>query len=63
MFVKRFIVVNTPGDPGLGCLNKLILSYELADKATHRVVVEFRSGHTSHGASLWRASACPHSEW
>jgi hypothetical protein len=62
LFVKRFIVVNTPGDPGLGCLATLIMSYELADKTTHRVAVGFRSGDNSHGASQWQANACPRGE-
>jgi hypothetical protein len=63
LFVKRFIVVNTPGDPGLGCLSRLTMSYQLADKTTHRVTVGFRSGDTSRGVSRWQANACPRSEW
>ena len=62
LFVKRFLVVNTPVDPGLGCFTKLIMSYELADKTTHRVAVQFRSGDSGHAGSQWQASACPHAE-
>lgn len=62
LFVKRFVVVNTPGDPGLVCLNRLIVSYELADKSNHRVAVDFRVADGAHGKSLWQANACPRGE-
>jgi hypothetical protein len=63
LFVKRFIVVNTPDDPGLGCLTKLILGYELADKPPHRVAARFRPGDNAHAKSLRQASSCPRGEW
>jgi len=62
LFVKRFIVVNTPADPGLGCLAKMIVSYELADQTTHRVAVGFRGADASRGASQWQAGVCPRGE-
>jgi len=62
LFVKRFLVVNTPGDFGLGCFTKLIISYELADKTTDRVAVRFRGGDTPNRVSRWQANACPYGE-
>jgi hypothetical protein len=62
LFVRRFVVVNTPGDSSLGCFTKVILSYELADKTSHRVAVEFRSGYDPYGVSEWQSDACPHGE-
>ena len=63
LFVKRFVVVNTPDDPGLGCLSRLVIRYDLADKTTHLVAVDFRTGDASRGRSLWQSNVCPHGEW
>ena len=63
LFVKRFIVVNTPDDSGLGCLSRLVMRFQLADRSTHQVAVGFRFGDNPRGASRWQANVCPRREW
>jgi len=55
LFVKRWLVVNTPADPTLGCLTNLVLTYELADKSSHRVALSFRN---TNAPSEWQANVC-----
>jgi hypothetical protein len=60
LFLKRYLVVNTPYAPDLPCMSNLIMTYELSDKSTHRVAVTFR-GPTS-SVSEWQANVCPRNE-
>ena len=62
LFSKRYLVVNTPEDPSLGCLTKVIMTYELGDKTSHRVALDFRSVVNQRGVSKWQESACPRGE-
>ncbi len=55
LFVKRWLVINTPDQPALKCLTSVTMTYALADKASHRVVLPFRSP-----SSLWQQNVCPH---
>jgi hypothetical protein len=54
LFSKRWIVVNTSSDPRVGCMLAVTLTYELADKTSHRVALTFRRGYESQ----WQREAC-----
>ena len=54
LFVKRWLVINTPDQPALKCLASVILTYTLADKTSHRVALSFRSP-----GSQWQQDVCP----
>jgi hypothetical protein len=62
LFARRFVVINTPNDQGLGCFSRVILTYELADKSSHKVAVDFRSGADWQERPAWQANACPRRE-
>jgi hypothetical protein len=54
LFTKRWIVLSTSADPKLGCISAVTLTYELADKTTHRVALAFRNT----ASSEWQRAAC-----
>lgn len=60
LFVKRWLVVNTPGEetPGLGCLSTVIMTYELSDKTSHHVALAFRYSYDRAGQSPWQQTLC-----
>jgi len=55
LFVKRWLVINTPDQPALKCLTSVLLTYALDDKTSHRVALSFRSL-----PSQWQQDVCPH---
>jgi hypothetical protein len=57
LFAKRWLVVNTPADPGLGCIASVTMIFELADKSSHRVALNFRAVELSP-SSLWQRESC-----
>jgi hypothetical protein len=55
LFVKRWLVVNTPADPSLSCLTSVVMTYELSDKTSHRIVLGIRNpGATGE----WQSNVC-----
>jgi hypothetical protein len=60
LFLRRYLIVNTPQAPELPCLNSVTMTYEVSDKSTHRVAVSFRS--RNNNASEWQANVCPRDE-
>jgi len=57
LFVKRWLVINTPDQPALKCLTSVTMTYALADKTSHRVALVFRSI-----GSQWQQNVCPRQE-
>lgn len=57
LFVKRWLVINTPDRPALKCLTSVTMTYALADKTSHRVALVFR-----WIGSQWQQDICPHQE-
>jgi hypothetical protein len=57
LFVKRWLVINTPDQPALNCLTSVTMTYALADKTSHRVALAFRLI-----GSQWQQNVCPHEE-
>ena len=51
------VLVNTPADPGLGCIASVTMIFELADKSSHRVALNFRAVELSP-SSLWQRESC-----
>lgn len=60
LFLKRYLIVNTPQAPELPCLTVVTMTYDLSDKSTHRVAVRFRIPYNN--SSEWQANVCPHDE-
>lgn len=56
LFVKRWLVVNTPADPTLGCLTNVVMTYEFSDKTSHRIALAFRNPAALGGE--WQARVC-----
>jgi len=55
LFVKRWLVVNTPADPSLGCLTSVVMTYELSDKTSRRIALSIRNP----GAfGEWQSNVC-----
>jgi hypothetical protein len=67
LFVKRYVVVNTPDESNQPCLTKVVLAYELADHTTHRVALTFRVIGDDRANSKWQRQACftstPATQW
>jgi hypothetical protein len=57
LFVKRWLVINTPDRTALRCLTSVTMTYALADKTSHRVALVFR-----RIESPWQKNVCPHQE-
>jgi hypothetical protein len=55
LFVKRWLVVNTPSDPSLGCLTSVVMAYELSDKTSHRIALSIRN---PEAFGEWQSKAC-----
>jgi hypothetical protein len=60
LFLKRYIVLNTPYAPELPCLTNVTMTYQLADGSMHRVALRFREALI--GNSQWQANVCPRAE-
>ncbi len=58
LFVKRYVVVNTPDDANQPCLANVVLAYELADHTTHRVALTFRTIDDERASLEWQRQAC-----
>ena len=58
LFVKRWIVVNTPADPYLQCLTSVTMTYVLGDQTSHRVLLDFRYHYVRSPHSEWQRSVC-----
>ena len=58
LFVKRWIVLNTPADPYLHCLTSVTMSYSLGDQTSHRVLLDFRYHYVREPHSEWQRSVC-----
>lgn len=58
LFVKRWIVLNTPADPRLNCLTSVIMTYLLNDQTWHRVRLDFRYPSAPGFASEWQRKVC-----
>jgi hypothetical protein len=57
LFAKRWLVASTPADPRLGCITSVTMIFELADKSSHHVALDFRAVERSP-PSLWQRENC-----
>jgi hypothetical protein len=53
LFTRRWIVLNSPPTREVGCLDWVVLDYDVVGRGRERVQIQFRNGHSD-----WQSTVC-----